>query len=216
MSSHFNFGPAIVNDDEFGRNMGPSKITDEILLGSQRHAHLDITRSFPNFINAANNACEQQPIWRQSYHQFPFEDWADGRKLETIEMLAGAVTILRNNILRGGSTFVYCQMGINRSATVVITYLSIFHGMTWDKALNYVTAKRRIVDPAWGLEDASKILIAYVNKHRPAALEPVAETPPAATLPDPPICGHLDLSKSKPVSELAVLSSTPDVVELPP
>lgn len=50
-------------------------------------------------------------------------------------------------IKRGGNVIVHCHMGISRSASVVIYYLMRKHGLSFDKARNFLRSKRSIINP---------------------------------------------------------------------
>ncbi len=58
-----------------------------------------------------------------------------------------AFTFLDGAKLAGGRVLVHCQMGISRSATVVIAYVMRSLRLSYEEALNYVRHRRRVIDP---------------------------------------------------------------------
>jgi len=55
-----------------------------------------------------------------------------------------------NQPLAEGAVLIHCYAGVSRSATVVISYLMKYHGMTCDVAKSYLKSKRRCICPNEG------------------------------------------------------------------
>ena len=55
--------------------------------------------------------------------------------------LDGATAFIRGHLTAGGAVVVHCQMGVSRSATIVIAYLMRYHSLSRDAA--YIHVKRR-------------------------------------------------------------------------
>jgi len=72
---------------------------------------------------------------------------------DILTYLAGATTFLNSLLSKGCSVLVHCQMGVSRSATVVIAYLIRYWNMTRDEAYIHVKSKRPQTSPNPGFWD---------------------------------------------------------------
>jgi hypothetical protein len=61
--------------------------------------------------------------------------------------LVAAVPFIREGVARGENVLVHCHMGISRSATVVLLYLMLEHGVSLDAALRHLKKVRPVVNP---------------------------------------------------------------------
>ncbi len=61
------------------------------------------------------------------------------------ESISKATDSISNVLHSGGSVFVHCQLGVSRSATLVMCHLLRHHGMTPQEAYDLIKKKRPIV-----------------------------------------------------------------------
>ena len=61
----------------------------------------------------------------------------------------GATAFIHRHLTRGGAVVVHCQMGISRSATIVIAYLMRYHSFSRDAAYTHVKSRRPQVRVRW-------------------------------------------------------------------
>ena len=88
-------------------------------------------------------------------------DMKDHAKFRIQDAINQAVPFIRQHLEKkkkkgtaapAATVLVHCQMGISRSATIVMAYLMHKHGLTYDDALRLVQRKRPIVQPNPGFE----------------------------------------------------------------
>lgn len=51
---------------------------------------------------------------------------------------------IHDSITKNKSVYVHCFMGRSRSATIIVAYMMKYHGLTFDDALDFINAKRRV------------------------------------------------------------------------
>jgi len=104
-----------------------------------------------------------------SYVQIPINDIEDAAKSlkVVIPNLISHLEILRN---REEKVFVHCQMGVSRSATVVIAYLMHVHNQSFEEAFQFLKSKRPCVNPNYGFRAMLKSDIKSTEISDPAAL----------------------------------------------
>jgi len=73
----------------------------------------------------------------------------DHQYADIAQHFATTQTMIQEGLKKGG-VMVYCQMGISRSATIVMAYLMTEKGMTYDEAYALLVSKRPIVKPNLG------------------------------------------------------------------
>jgi len=82
---------------------------------------------------------------------------------EAFEFIDSALNESKNN-----KVFLHCALGKSRSATITVMFLMKKFGWTFEKALEYVKMKRRIVDPNYGflkqLEEFEKEKFSFKEK----------------------------------------------------
>jgi rhodanese-related sulfurtransferase len=81
------------------------------------------------------------------YCQIPVRDHAGA---DILTYLPGATTFLDNNLRQGTSVLVHCEMGVSRSATVVLAYLMQYHNMTRDQSYVILKQRRPSINPNEG------------------------------------------------------------------
>jgi hypothetical protein len=74
----------------------------------------------------------------------------DNAGADILVYLTGATTFLDFNLRQGFSVLVHCEMGISRSATVVLAYLMRYHNMTRDQSYTIIKQRRPKIDPNEG------------------------------------------------------------------
>lgn len=57
------------------------------------------------------------------------------------------LAFIRNSLEGGGRCLVHCRLGVNRSASVVILYLMVTKGLTYDEAFKYTKSSRSSFNP---------------------------------------------------------------------
>ncbi|ORZ38153.1 protein-tyrosine phosphatase-like protein [Catenaria anguillulae PL171] len=83
----------------------------------------------------------------QLYKHIATQDSAD----ERIELVLRDATVFIHDARKANHTvYVHCKAGKSRSATVVIAYLMLYHGYSFDAAWSHVKAMRPAVAPNIG------------------------------------------------------------------
>lgn len=85
-----------------------------------------------------------------NYHKIPLKDGA----IIPPEKMREAIQWIREHIV-SGNVLVACHYGVGRSASIVIGYLCSL-GFEYKKALDFVSSKRRGVNPIPGLKETIK------------------------------------------------------------
>lgn len=118
-----------------------SQILENLWLGSEKYdcEWIDTTG-----INVIINCTKDIPFKCTHVEQIrvPIDDHPSNKPL--LDALAPHVIYTMNERLRGGKKiYVHCRAGVQRSASVVVRYLSQY--MSLEDSLNYVKEKRPIV-----------------------------------------------------------------------
>ena len=78
------------------------------------------------------------------YFQVPIKDvWGENIQ----DYFEEAANFIEEQKKKGGKVLVHCQAGISRSPTIVIAYMMLKQGMTYNEAYEYVRSKRKYIDP---------------------------------------------------------------------
>lgn len=83
--------------------------------------------------------------------------------------LPAALRFIRAALTGGGCVLVHCHAGISRSATVVLFYLMLEHGLTFDEALGRLKTARPQVQPNAGFARHLRAIDASLARLRPGA-----------------------------------------------
>jgi protein-tyrosine phosphatase len=128
-----------------------SEITEQIWLGSYGDCANDLfleERQITNILCCA----EELPLrvgfpYSQEYigYKVPLVDDKADEKTKAY-FLEGA-TVLDRWITTGKKVFVHCFAGISRSASVIITYLMIYKGWSFDLAFQHLKLRRPRIHP---------------------------------------------------------------------
>jgi protein-tyrosine phosphatase len=100
-------------------------------------------------INVASEWKEISYEGKDSYY-FPFEDSINLDMKKTRQLINTITNLLVNHVIFNNgisNILVHCNMGISRSATILIRYLQMVNGMNFKEALNYIKNKRPVVKP---------------------------------------------------------------------
>lgn len=139
----------------------PSKITNNLYLGSTCARHPDILRSLGiKYIVTCNK--EDKPYKKGEFVSFHLL-WDDDPDQILFPSIVEAYNFMNAAINRGQKVLVHCYAGISRSASVVIFYLMMKRGWGFQKAYEYVKQRRKIVDPNDGFRNQLKSL-KWTNK----------------------------------------------------
>jgi protein-tyrosine phosphatase len=120
-------------------------------------------RAIVNCTNAYPNHHESNGIL---YCRVPINDETGANILVYLE---GTSDFIHHHVLKGHSVLVHCQMGISRSATVVIAYLMKHHDMSRDTAYRYVKERRPKIDPNPGFWDQLEVYEKRLGKKKESA-----------------------------------------------
>ena len=127
-----------------------SQITDEIWIGSSVDASND---TFLNERRITHMLCCAEEIFLRTMlydsprigYKIPILD--DRVTEKTREYFLEGAAILDKWVTKGGRTMVHCMAGINRSASVVITYLMVYKGWSFNLAFAHLKLRRYQTDP---------------------------------------------------------------------
>jgi hypothetical protein len=75
---------------------------------------------------------------------------ADG-ELISLKQAKEGIDFIRNAIENNEKVFVHCEMGVSRSAMMVILYFIAYHRMNFTDALTKVMEKRPVINPSEAL-----------------------------------------------------------------
>jgi dual specificity phosphatase 12 len=82
------------------------------------------------------------------------------------DYFAGCISFIRDALGGGGAVFVHCLMGISRSPTMVAAFLMKTQGLNAEKALEFIRARRPIIDPNQGFRKALQNLFSELENGR--------------------------------------------------
>jgi hypothetical protein len=104
------------------------------------------------------------------YCQVPVRDFVTA---DILTYLSGATTFCHVNLQqRTTNVLVHCEMGVSRSATVVLAYLMRYHGMTRDEAYIAIKKKRPKIEPNEGFWHQLKVWeLSMIQNKEPAGEE---------------------------------------------
>jgi hypothetical protein len=97
------------------------------------------------------------------YCQVPVRDHAGA---DILTYLPEATAFIEEHVQQGTSVLVHCQMGVSRSATVVMAYLMRYHNMTRDQAYIHLKQQRPSINPNEGFWQQ---LLIWQHQHKPTA-----------------------------------------------
>ena len=60
---------------------------------------------------------------------------------------AACITFIKEAMANGGKVFVHCFAGVSRSATIVVAYLMLEKGLSYQAAMRFVKSKRPFINP---------------------------------------------------------------------
>lgn len=153
------------------------KMEDNLWLGDKHtYEYPDYDSRFKAIVTAmlpeevAENRIKEKVAGRKWLH-VPLDD--DYR--EDISQYFLQVIQFIDQARKEGPVLVHCAGGISRSPTLVTAYLMWEHGWTRKEALEYVIARRKIVDPNDGFMDqllAFEGVLAKLREQKDAQREP--------------------------------------------
>ena len=119
-------------------------IIDSLYLGDNSDAKKLIReRSIEAVINVSHY--ENHKLPRKSKIKYFKIGIRDSKNTDSNLHLATYLVLdycMKNNF----KTLIHCSAGRSRSASYVILYLMVKHGMNYDQAINYIKERRRITD----------------------------------------------------------------------
>lgn len=95
------------------------------------------------------------------YAHIKLSDSTDRSKANLLAILDEAFECIEDAKRQDGAALVHCQVGMSRSASVVIAYLMFSEGMTLHKAFVLVKGKRPVTAPNYGFMEQ---LVEYEQK----------------------------------------------------
>ncbi len=123
----------------------PIQIIQHLFLGSQNHAkNAELRRSIPYALNVAR---EVSPTEQQQGSSPKTKKFAWGHDSEILDEIEEAVGFIHECLSRSRNVLVHCQLGVSRSATVIIAYFMRYHDMGLREAYNLVKSKAEEISP---------------------------------------------------------------------
>ncbi len=132
-------------------NEYPDRILDNLFLGALEHVTPGIVRALgiQHVINCANDPRAKRAANSASPSVSHLDLPDVPADSDEIDLAAEALKI--DTAFRDKKVvLVHCYQGRNRSASVVIAYLMLYHGMSREKAIDYVKERRPCIDPKPG------------------------------------------------------------------
>ena len=129
-----------------------SVILPNLLLGDVQDAFMAVRGSLRPQVSAILTMAAELPLHKQFVGLQHFLDYKyipmdDSPSQDLLSNLPEALNFINWQLEQGHTVLVHCAAGISRSASVVIAYLMMTHGMTLDEAYQYVKSRRSIVQP---------------------------------------------------------------------
>jgi protein-tyrosine phosphatase len=132
------------------------KIEDNLWLGDKHtYEYPEYNERFKTIVTAmlpeevAENRI-QEKVASRSWLHIPIDD--DYRE-NISEHFLKVIQFIDSARKQGQCVLVHCAGGISRSSTLVCAYLMWEHGWTRRQAIEYVTTRRKIIDPNDGFMD---------------------------------------------------------------
>lgn len=129
----------------------------KIFLGTFEHSK-NTNFIAENNIQAIMCVMKEEPFHKNSefvknirFHHIPIDDSV---ATDISEYFEQSINFIKVNIAQKKNIFVHCQMGISRSASIVIAYLIREHKMTYRAAYDYVKERRGQIEPNFGFSCA--------------------------------------------------------------
>ena len=116
------------------------EIIPNLFLSSQLNSHTVIPHCSSAF--AVLDSCGEKPGWIRNYQCCELIDSEDEPVEDLQRAVQDGISFIEKHINDG--VVVYCEMGVSRSATVVIAYLMKTLNVGYEKALKLVQAKRHV------------------------------------------------------------------------
>nr|WRK65514.1 dual specific typhosphatase [Marseillevirus futianmevirus] len=128
-----------------------NKITDNLYLGN-----------LTSFLLLSSAPVEEQKKWavvtalsKEELQEFDRKvffpryiiEAMDSSRTNIEPALRPVANFIQKSLDSGLNVLVHCAAGISRSSTIVIAFLMLRRGMTYDSALAFVQSKRKCVDP---------------------------------------------------------------------
>lgn len=128
-----------------------NKITDNLYLGN-----------LTSFLLLSSAPVEEQKKWavvtalsKEELQEFDRKvffpryiiEAMDSSRTNIEPALLPVANFIQKSLESGLNVLVHCAAGISRSSTIVIAFLMLQRGMTFDSALAFVQSKRKCVDP---------------------------------------------------------------------
>lgn len=121
-------------------------IIDNLYLGDFRAADdLNMLRKY-NITHIVNCAAHIPEVFKDDINYLSLE-MADDYSQNLTEAIKKAHAFINDATEIGGNVFIHCQEGISRSASILISYLISSKGLSYEKALELLHGKRKVVKP---------------------------------------------------------------------
>jgi atypical dual specificity phosphatase len=151
-----------------------SEITDKIWIGSYGDASNEIFLSERRITHVITCAHEfSSSILRPGYKIPIIDDTVNEKTMEYF--LEGAAKI-NEWVNEGKCMIVHCFAGMSRSVSVVITYLIVYKGWSFQIALDHLKLRRRQTNPHPGFIPILKLIEARRAQTASSALLPPGDT----------------------------------------
>lgn len=121
-------------------------IVDNLYLGDFRAAEdLEVLKKY-NITHIINCAAYIPECFSSDIKYLSLE-MSDDKYQDLTECIKKAAFFIDDATLNGGNVFIHCQQGVSRSASILISYIITKKGLSYDKALELVNSKRKVVKP---------------------------------------------------------------------
>ena len=123
-----------------------------LYLGPERSAGKDARESLNQAkIGAIVNCTTRSPCYhRDEGIQYCQVRVNDELGANIVTYLEGATMFIHHQLRHGSSVLVHCEMGVSRSATIVIAYLVRYHGLSRNEAYVQIKTRRPKISPNGG------------------------------------------------------------------
>ncbi|XP_061586816.1 dual specificity protein phosphatase 26-like [Cololabis saira] len=121
---------------------------------------------FSHILNAAHSKRRGQPdIYGGMNISYMGIEGRDSCDYDMSFNFQAAVDFIHSALSRGGKVLVHCQVGVSRSATLVLAYLMLKQGLTLVEAICAVKDKRGVIPNRGFLRQLIKLDVKLFGKH---------------------------------------------------
>lgn len=130
-----------------------SNILPNLFLGSVR----DAKNKFPQFNHILSISARGDDIDIPINNHYKY-NFNDDFMENIIPWVYRGADLIEQILNKNETVLVHCQMGISRSASIIIGYLMLKKNMSYDDAFMYVKTRRDIINPNGGFQTQLKSL----------------------------------------------------------